>query len=236
MKDLEQAELFSGRPRRELSEVTLFLNDGTRHKVTVRLTRNRVSMISIEGYFPGPTMIRMHRDFLDAPQDVLDALRTYVRTHRRTAWRVISTYAKNISARVPGEVRKEKLRTEGEVFDLKKISGEVNKEFFSGRAECRIGWGRKGAPRRGRRRRSLRFGAWMKSTRTIRINPLLDDGRVPREFIRYIVFHEMLHSVVPADIKGGRRYDHNVQFRTLERAFPDLERMEKLAGKLLETL
>ena len=235
MENMQQAELFSGRTDRDLGEVLEFLNEGSRHRVTVKLTQNRVSMISIEGHFPGSTAIRMHRGFLDAPQEVLDAIRLYVRTHRKTAWRTVSDYAHSIAVRQPARTGKTTLPMRGKVFDLRKVLDEVNDEFFNGRAKCQICWGRKSARKRGRRR-SLRFGAWIRSTKTIRINPLLDDERVSHEFLRYIVFHEMLHSIVPTDIRGGRRYDHNSQFRTLERAFPGLDKMERLAGKLVGIL
>ncbi len=72
--------------------------------------------------------------------------------------------------------------------------------------------------------------------RTIRIHPLLDDSRVPRTFVEYIVFHEMLHAVVPSDRSSGRRYDHPEAFRVLERSFPNLPEMKVLASELLRML
>ena len=85
------------------------------------------------------------------------------------------------------------LKTRGEVYDLKVLFDAVNTEFFSGQVRCRIGWGRDRTPgRRSRRSKSIRYGSWSPSTQTIRIHPRLDDARVPAEFMRYIVFHEMM--------------------------------------------
>ena len=70
----------------------------------------------------------------------------------------------------------------------------------------------------------------------MRVHPLLDDDRVPRFFVEYIVFHELLHAVVPAEKSGGRRYDHSVTYRKLERSFPRYDEARALVPRLLKTL
>ena len=59
---------------------------------------------------------------------------------------------------------------------------------------------------------------------------------VPAEFVRYIVFHEMLHTVVPTDVHKGRRRDHPPAFNALERQFPEIDRLHTLARELLDVL
>jgi hypothetical protein len=59
---------------------------------------------------------------------------------------------------------------------------------------------------------------------------------VPEEFVRYIIFHEMLHAVVPSVRRNGQRRDHHATFRVLERRFPGLARMKKLSAELLDML
>ena len=41
------------------------------------------------------------------------------------------------------------------------------------------------------------FGTIQEEDRVIRINPLLDQPFVPLWFLQYVLYHEMLHSVVP---------------------------------------
>jgi hypothetical protein len=58
----------------------------------------------------------------------------------------------------------------------------------------------------------------------IRIHPALDQSWVPRYFVEYIVYHEMLHHVIPMPERNGRRQLHTPEFRARERAFAHFER------------
>ena len=59
----------------------------------------------------------------------------------------------------------------------------------------------------------------------IRIHPLLDQPFVPRWFLEYVLYHEMLHSVVPDETNSaGRRRIHTAEFYRRERAFPRYRR------------
>jgi hypothetical protein len=223
-----QPELFPDESPRTLAEVTALLNEGGSLPVAVTLTRNRVSMVSIE-FVDDSARVRMHESFLSAPPNVLKAVRTYIRTRRRAAWQTITSYVHSRSHE-HDESATVRLRARGAVYDLKALFDEVNAEFFNGRVQGRIGWGRR-APRK-RKVRSIRYGSWHPATRAIRVHPALDSTRVPREFVRYIVFHEMLHAVVPPECRAQRWYHHSATFRALERSYPDLPRMRRLSKSL----
>jgi len=54
----------------------------------------------------------------------------------------------------------------------------------------------------------------------IRIHPLLDAPFVPTWFLEYVIYHEMLHAVVPEEIdEFGRRKVHTREFYKRERQF-----------------
>ena len=55
-------------------------------------------------------------------------------------------------------------------------------------------WGRR---RKARPKEYFIFGTIQEEDRVIRINPLLDQPFVPLWFLQYVLYHEMLHSVVP---------------------------------------
>ena len=219
----------------EREELVRFLNEDAPRAVAVRLTRNRVSMASVDFGREGPVRVAVDEQFLTAPRRILTALRAFVRQGRSRDWRLVADYARGLPTHGRSGTRRTRLRRRGEVYDLGAVADEVNRAFFGGQIQYAIGWGRDGAAGK-RRRRSIRFGTWTPSTRTIRIHPRLDDTRVPPEFVRYIVFHEMLHAAVPTEQRNGRRLHHGRQYLALEKKFPDLPRMKRLCGQMLHTL
>lgn len=239
MKARYERDLFVPIPTADaVEQLRRYLAEAGRCRVELMATRNRVSMISVVFRREGHARIRLHEQFLVAPVPVREALALYLRTRHRRAWGVVADYARRI--RVPADESRRpvrRLQTSGQVHDLREIADEVNARFFNGSVKCHIGWGAR-RPRSRRRTRScsIRYGSWSHATRTARIHPLLDDTRVPRAFVAYILFHEMLHAVVPTEARPGRRIDHSVTFRKLEAQYPDIEGMRRLSRSLLHLL
>lgn len=110
------------------------------------------------------------------------------------------------------------LRHEGRYFDLRKIFDHLNERHFRGRLRgYKVMWGRR---RKHRAKDYFVFGTIQEEDRVIRINPLLDQPFVPRWFLQYVLYHEMLHSVVPDENVGKRRRVHTDEFNRREREFP----------------
>jgi len=64
--------------------------------------------------------------------------------------------------------------------------------------------------------------------RVIRINPALDQPFVPPWFLRYVLYHEMLHSVVPDEtLSRNRRRVHTEEFNRREREFRHYRRARR---------
>ncbi|MBL7076729.1 MAG: M48 family metallopeptidase [Kiritimatiellae bacterium] len=229
-----QLDLFEGNTCLDPQTLLDRLNAHSHRRVTLRLTDNRVSMASIDFSKQGPIRVSLNEQYLWAPPPVIDALCAYVVTHRKADWQVVADFARQVPDR-PRRVTPPRLRSKGKVYDLKALRDEVSRDCFGGAVTCHIGWGRDGAPRR-RKRRSIRFGSWHAQTRTVRVHPALDSEAVPREFVRYIVFHEMLHVVVPSEKRVGRVVHHTAEFRALESRYPGFERMKKLGTQLLHEL
>jgi hypothetical protein len=51
----------------------------------------------------------------------------------------------------------------------------------------------------------------------------LDAAFVPRYFVEYIVYHEMLHHVLPPRLQNGRRELHGPAFVARERQFENYQ-------------
>jgi hypothetical protein len=65
----------------------------------------------------------------------------------------------------------------------------------------------------------MRFGAYYPERCHIRVHPALDQAFVPRFFVEFIVYHELLHHVIPPIAMNGRHYVHTKTFRQQERLF-----------------
>jgi hypothetical protein len=110
------------------------------------------------------------------------------------------------------------LQHEGKYFDLRAIFDQVNRRYFRSRVRnYKVVWGRR---RKHRPRDHFIFGTIQEEDRVIRINPRLDQPFVPLWFLKYVIYHEMLHSVVPDEpLPGGRRRVHTEEFDRRERRY-----------------
>lgn len=172
----------------------------------------------------GKTVVRLHRIFAHAPDDTLEAVGRYLASgDRRASWaisRFVDAHRESISAASPPRT----LEARGAAHDLGSMFGELEREHFEGQfAGVGITWGRRG-PVSGRRRRSIRLGTYSHDERVIRVHPTLDQAWVPRFFVRFIVFHEMLHHVEPPKVTERRTEFHTPAFRAREQAYGEYDR------------
>ncbi len=183
---------------------------------------NRSTMVSFRRA-GGLLHYRVHHMFLDAPQPVVHALATFAGSgrgqaaRRRDAGGRIDAYVRQHRARI-AEPRPARVQPHGRVHDLQAIFDRLNATHFAGAVEARIGWG---PNRGGGRRRTIKTGVYVQDARLIRIHPALDRDEVPELYVAAVVFHEMLHQVVPAVERNGRRVVHGAEFRRRERAYPE---------------
>jgi len=118
------------------------------------------------------------------------------------------------------------LSDDGTHFDLRAIFNDLNQRHFRKRLRgYKVVWGRR---RKHRPREQFVFGTIQEEDRVIRINPALDQPFVPQWFLRYVLYHEMLHSVVPDEtLSRNRRRVHTEEFNRRERKFPDYRRARR---------
>src|SRR3989440_1682545 len=118
------------------------------------------------------------------------------------------------------------LRDDGTHFNLRLIFDDLNQRYFRGRLRgYKVMWGRR---RKHRPREYFIFGTIQEEDRVIRINPALDQAFVPAWFLRYVLYHEMLHSVVPDEtLSPNRRRVHTEEFNRREREFRHYRRARR---------
>jgi len=211
--------------------------------VQLAVTDNRRRMVSYT-QVKGTLRARVHMMFLGAPDRVQGSLVDFVVQGDRQASQVVgdfieaNTHRIRASRSVLGP-----LRTRGRRHDLMQILADVNERYFaSSVSDVLITWGRRTAPGRGagrkstKKRATIKLGSYSASERLIRIHPVLDADWVPRYFVSYIVYHELLHHVIPAERVGGRAVLHPVEFERRESEFRHYERAMEWEKKHIDRL
>ena len=228
----------------------IFVHEGVRQALERRLmaafpgpvhlsiTDNRHSMIS-HSTERGVLHVRIHHMFLDAPSDVLDTLVLYLTRGDRLASVRVGQFIEDASSRIVRHTPRSSLHTKGKTHDLLALFDDVNACYFGSSVTALITWG-KGGKRRTRARSTIKLGSYSAAERLIRVHGALDRPWVPRYFVAFIIFHEMLHHVLPGVRSGGaRRVLHSPAFRDRERAFRHFERAiaweKRHLGRLLRS-
>ncbi|MBK9030087.1 MAG: M48 family metallopeptidase [Myxococcales bacterium] len=194
-----------------------------RGELKVTLTGNRYTMISVRraprGHGPRSYDVRLHCMFADADPVIVKALAQYVVDNDRDASRVLGDFIDANADAVRGRRRPATpvLITTGDHHDLRAIYDELNARYFDDAIDAAITWGaRTGTPRR---RASIKMGSYSVEERLIRLHRSLDRAFVPRFFVEWIVFHEMLHQVHDIKVRNGRREFHSRAFLDAEARF-----------------
>lgn len=204
--------------------------------VLLSVTDNRRQMISSSEHC-GVLRARIHHMFLDAPAGVQEALARYLTTRDKAASLLVDRFIEENSFRLRAtRPVLTPLTTQGKTHDLYAIFRTINEKYFGGAVDALITWGRK---TRRKPRRSIKLGSYSAVERLIRIHPSLDRPWVPRYFVSYVIYHEMLHHMIPSSQGSGRKMLHPPVFRERERLFRDFDRAlawEKAhVSKLLRT-
>ena len=192
--------------------------------VSLTLTENSARMVSVKA-LGSSASIRLHRMFLFADADVLGEITELIKSRKgKTAH--IRRFIRHNTKYIQRKPKRLKIRTDGRFYNLLDIYNSLNNDYFNNMVSAHITWGAK-SPRRAARRRTL--GSFCKADRTIRINPVLDSGNVPRYYIEYVVYHEMLHADTGAETGKGRV--HSIEFKRRERLFKHYEKALKWEKK-----
>lgn len=190
-----------------------------RQPIVVSITDNRHSMIHATRK-AGLLRARLHHMFLDAPVSVVEALARFLLFRDRDASHLVGRYIDLNMQRIRSlePHRRSSKDNRGDHHDLNELFAEVNHQYFDGLVDARICWGNEGRAR-GKKRSTIKLGSYSAQEQLIRIHPRLDQPFVPRYFVAFVIFHEMLHHVMPATRIAGRRALHPTEFRVRERKF-----------------
>lgn len=173
----------------------------------------------------GRIYVRLSDLFVSAPDETVGALvrillakllRKRVRaewnaTYRQFAIRDDVVSASEAARRTRG--RKRLADPAGRVFDLDEMFDRINDEFFRGGVtRPRLGWTLRDSWRT--------HGHYDPAHGTIAISRSLDTPETPAYVVEFVLYHEMLHVAMPAEIRDGRHMHHTARFRRAEAAHP----------------
>lgn len=166
--------------------------------------------------------LSLHKMFLEAPDSVIAAVAHYLRGKRREAQKqnlILRGYIEENLSRydVSNRLDRTKLEQKGRIYHLVPLFDELNRQYFNGELELAVtwfgAWGRKSRSR-------IVFGQYHDNLRLIKIHRILDDPFIPEFFLKFILYHEMLHAVIPGHIdERGRFCIHGKAFKERERQF-----------------
>jgi hypothetical protein len=213
--------------KRLAARVAVYIHDNTHTMVTFQRSG-------------GAWRLRLHHMFLKASDVVLDSLAQYVRRSDPKSSSALDRYIEQNRAlirKLPPAVLRKRLRIDpvGRVHHLGQIFSALNRRYFRSRLRIAITYGP--APRSSGPRKSIKMGSYSADSKVIRIHPALDQSRVPRFFVEWIVFHEMLHHVHRTRrAEDGRRCIHTPEFVEAERGFYLFDRAQRWENENLDLL
>jgi len=206
--------------------------------VEVTITSNKTVMISAHR---DPRRrcyrLRLHHLFVACPDSVVGLLARYLVHNDQAASRELGAFVERLrpGKAAPGPRSSgHATRTRGKVHDLKAYYTEINARYFGDGVQCKLSWGRHAA--RGRARRAVNVGSYTLEDNIIRIHPGLDQEWVPAFYVKWVLYHEMLHASEPVERVGGRNRFHTAGFRALETQFHDHDRAVAWERKNLASL
>ena len=187
-------------------------------KLNLKINDNRSTMLSVR-WEPDVTKVSLHRIFLQAPQNILEALGCYLKGRHKKISPVIKAFIEHEVRNLDysRELDLSKLHVLGKVYNLQKAYQEVEEEYFQEKLNLHITWSGSGRRKKCNR---ITFGCYHDPLRLIKINRLIDHAYFPPYFLSYVIYHEMLHAVYPSSVnEKGYKTIHTRAFKDQEKKF-----------------
>jgi len=225
--DPQQLELFPETELDHLQKLRIgrILEDSLNSAVDIIITKNRSVVISSRRR-QGRVQVRLHQVFLRADRRIIKAVAELIGKGSKPARVMIDSYICRHQRGIQLGKKKKALvlSSRGKVYDLRNILRELGEKYNVPTRGIRITWS-DARIRRGQE--TIRLGSFIREDRLIRVHPALDDEKVPKYFVEYIVYHELIHSLVkPVSRKGWTDF-HPKDYYHWEKKFKDYQKAVK---------
>lgn len=198
------------------------IEESVNKKVELRVNDNCSTMLSVR-WDHECTKVSMHRMFLEAPKNIMDALACHIEEENSSLCPTVREYidVKLRTLDYSHKIDNSKLSTKGVVYDLQSLYDEINEEYFDSKLLLKITWYGKVMKRR---RSEVTFGLYQEALKLIKIHRMIDSEFFPSYFVRFVIYHEMLHHHCPPYYdETGRHRIHTEEFKRRESAFKEVE-------------
>ena len=172
--------------------------------------------------------IRISIHFKSAPAEILEIISLLLLAKvyrykvspdiRNIYQQYVEQIKSQLPAKKPGILKN--YNSQGLYFNLRDIFNVLNQMYFTNELQVKnIGWSKKTSFRR--------LGFYNEERDLLVISKIFDSDKVPEEVIYYLVYHEMLHILLPIKRLNGRRIVHARKFKELEKQYPDYSKINK---------
>jgi hypothetical protein len=108
--------------------------------------------------------------------------------------------------------------------NLEELFAEINGKYFENSLAIPVEWSGSG---RSSAKSVIRLGYYSPRKKLIKISRILDCPHVPKFFVSFILYHEILHHVLPPyQVFGSKRKIHHGEFKEKEREFQEYEQSQ----------
>ncbi len=177
--------------------------------------------------------VRIANHFVSVPREILSVLglillgklfrykidRALTRTYRAYVEKHIMPYRERKASK-PSP----RYTANGSVYDLDEMFDRLNRIYFDAKLKKPLlGWSLN--------KSYTRLGFYSEERSLLVVSRIFDSRKTPEEVVQFLLYHEMLHILIPVTKKKGYRRIHPPEFRRLEKAFPDFASIQKWIDK-----
>lgn len=175
----------------------------------------------------GKTILQINEAYIIAPIETKKSILSEAFSrHQSKHTSAIKAFSNNsnfqrLNRQISGDPIANLISCCGEKYNLAILFNKLNDEYFRSQlSQPRLVWSS--------RRSKRRLGYYHPEINTIAVTKKLDDKKIPRLLVEYVLYHEMLHQHFGIKNHNGRRYAHTSAFRTAERKFKHQKEAESL--------
>jgi hypothetical protein len=179
--------------------------------------------------------ITAHEAFLAAPAPVLEALlKISCAPDHQASQKILKRFAwSEAHASIRAELERlgvpVQVQVQGDHHDLVQAFERVNNRYFQGQIEAPLlTWNQQTTYRK--------FGHYQYTSDTLMVSRSLDQARVPRYVLDFVMYHELLHKQLGYKLVNGRRYAHTSEFREKEQQFEQYHAAQEYLEALSQTI